>query len=77
MKKYFIILALFFFTSGAQSQVLISLLFGDKLNSEGLEFGLEFGLEGGVNWSSVSSLEADGRLSTFNRKNSSRLCLGV
>ncbi len=62
MRKYFIILALFFFTSSAQSQVLISLLFGDKLNSEGLEFGLE----GGFNWSSVSSLEAGDRLSTFN-----------
>lgn len=46
----------------AQSQVLLSLLFGDKLNSDGLEFGLE----GGFNWSDISELEADKRLSSFN-----------
>ena len=62
MKKYLIILL--FLSSGyhAHSQVLISLLFGDKLNSEGLEFGLE----GGFNWSNISNLEADKSLSTFN-----------
>ncbi len=37
----------------AQSQVLITLLLGDKLNSDGLEFGLE----GGVNWTNISGLE--------------------
>ena len=36
-----------------QSQVLITLLLGDKINSEGLEFGLE----GGVNWTQISGLE--------------------
>ncbi len=35
---------------------------GDKLNSEGLEFGLE----GGFNWSNISGLEANKSLSTFN-----------
>ena len=40
----------------AQSQILISLLFGDKLNSPNLEFGLE----GGVNWSHISGLESNG-----------------
>lgn len=44
------------------SQVLLSLIFGDKLNSEGLEFGLE----GGVNWSNISTLEANKSLSSFN-----------
>ena len=46
----------------AQSQVLLTVLFGDKLNSEGLEFGLE----GGVNWSNISTLDADKSLSSFN-----------
>jgi hypothetical protein len=46
----------------SHSQVLLSLLFGDKLNSDGLEFGLE----GGYNWSSISELEAGKSLSSFN-----------
>jgi hypothetical protein len=37
----------------AKGQVLISLLLGDKLNSEKLEFGLD----GGINWSNISNLE--------------------
>jgi hypothetical protein len=37
----------------AQSQVLITLLLGDKLNSDKLEFGLE----GGLNFSKISGLE--------------------
>lgn len=44
------------------SQILLTVLFGDKLNSDGLEFGLE----GGFNWSDIAGLEADKRLSTFN-----------
>lgn len=36
-----------------QSQVLITLLLGDKLNSDGLEFGLE----GGINWTQVTGME--------------------
>ncbi len=35
-----IIILLVFSVSAAQSQILISLLFGDKLNNEKLEFGL-------------------------------------
>ncbi len=46
----------------SHSQVLLSVIFGDKLNSEGLEFGLE----GGFNWSDISNLEADKQLSSFN-----------
>ena len=36
-----------------QSQVLITLLLGDKLNSDDLEFGLE----GGINWIQISGME--------------------
>lgn len=62
MIKKFLILAVLLTGINAQSQVLLSILFGDKLNSDGLEFGLE----GGVNWSDISQLEADKRLSSFN-----------
>ena len=55
-----LVIVLIGFTS--HSQVLLSILFGDKLNSDGLEFGLE----GGFNWSDISGLDADKRLSTFN-----------
>ncbi|OUR94763.1 hypothetical protein A9Q87_01395 [Flavobacteriales bacterium 34_180_T64] len=44
------------------SQVLLSVIFGDKLNSEGLEFGLE----GAMNWSNISTLDANKSLSSFN-----------
>ncbi len=53
MKKYLLILLLLVAGSAAQSQVLITLLLGDKLNSDGLEFGLE----GGINWTKISGLE--------------------
>ncbi|UCE70556.1 MAG: PorT family protein [Flavobacteriaceae bacterium] len=46
----------------ASSQVLISLLFGDKLNSDAIEFGLE----GGFNFSDLGALDANKRLTTFN-----------
>ena len=52
MKKCFILLNLFILRLKLQSQVLISLLLGDKLNTGGLEFGLE----GGINWPKVSCL---------------------
>ena len=39
----------------AHSQVLLSLLFGDKLNSGGIEFGLD----GGINLSNMSSTEGN------------------
>lgn len=47
------IFILLFFVQVAQSQVLISLLFGDKLNSDKIKFGLE----GGVNFANVTNLE--------------------
>jgi len=62
MKKLMIAIAVMLMGYQAHSQVLLSVIFGDKLNSEGLEFGLE----GGFNWSDISNLEADKRLSSFN-----------
>lgn len=53
MKKIILIVGLIIISLSLQSQVLITLLLGDKLNSDGLEFGLE----GGVNWSTISGLE--------------------
>lgn len=61
MKRIYLIFFLAFFTHQAHSQVLISLLLGDKLNSEDLEFGLD----GGFNWSTVSGLEGSS-LRAFN-----------
>lgn len=53
MKKTIIVLFLLFFGLAGQSQVLITLLLGDKLNSDDLEFGLE----GGINWTQITGLE--------------------
>jgi hypothetical protein len=61
VKNYLIILGFMLFASQAQSQILISLLLGDKLNSDDLEFGLD----GGFNWSNLSDLEASS-LQSFN-----------
>lgn len=46
----------------AHSQVVISLLFGEKLNQPGLEFGLE----GGFNWSQLDGFENERMLRSFN-----------
>ena len=62
MKKYILIVFLLFTSIQTQGQVLISLLFGDMLNSDGLEFGLE----GGFNWSNISEMETNKSLRTFN-----------
>jgi hypothetical protein len=62
MKKTLIIVALLFAGYQAHSQVLISIIFGDKLNSPNLEFGLE----GGYNWSKISGFETGKPLGTFN-----------
>lgn len=55
MKRYTKILVIMLFvtafTSAARSQVLISLLLGDKLNTGKIEFGLD----GGVNWLTISN----------------------
>jgi hypothetical protein len=60
----FILAAILFIslTYTANSQVLISLLLGDKLNSEKLKFGLD----GGVNWSNISNLDPSKYKAHFN-----------
>ncbi len=62
MKKFFLILTVLIFSQSANSQILISLLFGDKLNSPRVEFGLE----GGVNFSNISNLEEADSRANFN-----------
>ena len=62
MKKTLIIAALLFVSYSASSQVLISLLFGDALNSEKIEFGLD----GGVNFANIANLETSKVLPLFN-----------
>ncbi|WP_018344769.1 porin family protein [Cytophaga aurantiaca] len=62
MKKSIFILLISLFAYQAHSQVLISLLLGDKLNSDKIEFGLE----GGANFSHISSLQSTKYVPTFN-----------
>jgi len=63
MTKKIIILVLFLFAANAgKSQVLISLLLGDKLNSDKIEFGLDMG----TNYSLMSSFQSGKHLSAFN-----------
>ena len=54
MKKLFLAILLMGMAPLANSQILISLLLGDKLNSDGVEFGLE----GGLNWSKIDGFES-------------------
>jgi len=53
---------LFSFSYTANSQVLISLLLGDKLNSDKLKFGLD----GGVNFSNITNLDPSKYKAHFN-----------
>ncbi len=53
-RKMLLITILFFTGYQAQSQVLISLILGDKINSDALEFGLE----GGGNFSMFSGMDS-------------------
>ena len=62
MKKNILVFVFILFGLLAQSQILITLLLGDKLNSDGLEFGLV----GGGNLSTISGFETNSHLSTFN-----------
>src|SRR6187399_2851465 len=62
MKKYFLVMGLLAVVSTARTQVLISILLGDKLNSGKIEFGLE----GGANWATVKNLEGAKSLTAFN-----------
>jgi hypothetical protein len=56
------VIVLLFLGHAANSQVLISLLLGDKLNSGGIEFGLD----GGFSLSSLSGVEPSQAHSDFN-----------
>lgn len=63
MKKHIAALGLLLlFSITTQSQVLISLLLGDSLNSDKLEFGMETG----INFSSISGMESSDRKAFFN-----------
>jgi len=62
IKTKFLTIVLLLAVQFASSQVLISLLLGDKLNSDAIEFGLE----GGFNYSDLGALDADKRLASFN-----------
>jgi hypothetical protein len=61
-KTKFLIICFLFVTIGVQSQVLIALLLGDKLNTGKIEFGLD----GGYNFSSISDLETNNWNNSFN-----------
>jgi hypothetical protein len=62
MRKYLFIMLLLVGSVKAHGQVLISLIFGDALNTGKIEFGLI----GGYNWSGISNLESGNYLGTFN-----------
>lgn len=62
MKKLLITSTLLFVGLTANSQILISLLLGDKLNSDKLEFGID----GGLNRASVSGLDPGDPVGRFN-----------
>jgi hypothetical protein len=62
MKKSLLIVFFLITCYSASSQILISLLFGDVLNSEKVEFGLD----GGVNFSNINNLDPGKSLALFN-----------
>jgi hypothetical protein len=62
MKKYLFSIFFLLFVYNLQSQVLIALLLGDKLNNGKMEFGLD----GGLNFSSISGLETNKLKRDFN-----------
>jgi hypothetical protein len=63
MKHRLFTLVLFFFVAQlASAQILISLLFGDKLNNGNIEFGLD----GGMSISNLSGFEESEALNNFN-----------
>ncbi len=62
MKRFLVLLIFVSTIYHAKSQVLISLLFGDKLNSPDVEFGLD----GGVNWGLMSDFDSRKLYRKFN-----------
>lgn len=55
MKKLLLLIGFLLFSTAAQSQVLIALLLGDKLNTGKIEFGLD----GGVNFANINSMDSN------------------
>jgi len=53
MKTFLIALSFFFCSTVSNAQVLISLLFGEALNTGKIEFGLD----GGLNWTSINGID--------------------
>lgn len=62
MKKALVVVFIMLSIQTANSQVLISLVFGDMLNSPKVEFGLE----GGANFSTITNLEGAKNRTDFN-----------
>lgn len=62
MKKLIILIILVLPGLSSNSQILISLLLGDKLNSDKLEFGIE----GGINYSKTTGFESNSYAPFFN-----------
>ena len=62
MKRISILIGLCFIVFSGNSQVLISLVFGDKLNSDKVEFGLD----GGLTLSDIGGLKEAKSLASFN-----------
>lgn len=62
MKRTLVVISFALICTLAQSQILITLILGDKLNAPGLDFGLE----GGYNWSKITGMDSNTGLSTFN-----------
>lgn len=60
-KKYLLLAGMLLFAYQVNSQILISLLLGDKLNSENIEFGLD----GGITHSNVGGFTNEGGLTKF------------
>ena len=53
MKIYLVAISFLFCTTNSNAQVLISLIFGDELNTGNIEFGLD----GGLNWTQINGIE--------------------
>ncbi|MBL7845665.1 MAG: PorT family protein [Cyclobacteriaceae bacterium] len=62
MRAIAVLSFLLILTFGAKGQVIMSLLFGDKLNTGNIEFGLD----GGVNFSNIRGLEGGAFKNSFN-----------
>jgi len=58
---FLLFLTIILFSQTAKSQILISLLLGDKLNSDKIEFGVD----GGFNWSYLSGIDNSKDLRSF------------